>query len=55
VVHLATPLPHPAPARLGDAPAGHKYVLLDFVVENLRNTQGIEFATSQRLRRVDLE
>jgi hypothetical protein len=45
--------PLPVPAKLGDAPAGHKYVLLDFVIENLKNTQGIEFATSQQLRLVD--
>ena len=34
-------------------PAGRMRVVLDFVIENLKSTQGIEFATSQQLRLVD--
>ena len=30
-------------------------VVLDFVIENLKSTQGIEFTTSQQLRLVDPE
>ena len=33
--------------------AGRMRVVLDFVVENLKSTQGIEFTTSQQLRLVD--
>ena len=29
------------------------HVVLDFVIENLKSTQGIEFTTSQQLRLVD--
>ncbi len=33
--------------------ASHMRVVLDFVIENLKSTQGIEFTTSQQLRLVD--
>ena len=33
--------------------AGRMHVVLDFVIENLKSTQGIEFTTSQQLRLVD--
>jgi len=33
--------------------AGRMRVVLDFVIENLKSTQGIEFTTSQQLRLVD--
>jgi hypothetical protein len=39
-----------APASLAPPPAGSTRVLLDFVIENLKSTQGIEFQTSQQLR-----
>lgn len=41
------------PAILGAASAGRERVVLDFVVQNLKDTQGIEFTTSQQLRLVD--
>jgi hypothetical protein len=44
-------LPTPAaPPALPKPPAGHDYIVLDVVVENLKATQGIEFQTSQQLR-----
>jgi len=47
-------LPPLAPAAdIGAAPAGREYVVLDFVIENLKDDQGIEFTTSQQLRMVD--
>jgi hypothetical protein len=41
----------------GNSPpaAGRMRVVLDFVIENLKSTQGIEFTTSQQLRLVDPE
>ncbi len=49
---LVLPSP-PTPAALGTPPAGRENVVLDFVIQNLKDTQGIEFATSQQLRLVD--
>lgn len=47
-------LPSPAlPAALPPPAAGRKQVVLDFVIENLKSTQGIEFTTSQQLRLID--
>lgn len=44
-------LPRPArPAALPPPAAGREQVVLDFVIENLKTTQGIEFQTSQQLR-----
>lgn len=44
-------LPSPAqPAALPPPAAGREQVVLDFVIENLKTTQGIEFQTSQQLR-----
>jgi hypothetical protein len=44
-------LPDPArPAALPPPAAGREQVVLDFVIENLKTTQGIEFQTSQQLR-----
>lgn len=44
-------LPRPeVPASLPPPDAGQTRVVLDFVVENLKSTQGIEFQTSQQLR-----
>jgi len=44
-------LPDPArPAALLPPAAGCEQVVLDFVIENLKATQGIEFTTSQQLR-----
>jgi hypothetical protein len=44
-------LPRPAlPASLAAPPAGRTRVVLDFVVQNLKSTQGVEFQTSQQLR-----
>lgn len=45
--------PLAAPATLGTPPAGREYVVLDFVIENLKDTQGIEFQTSQQLRMIN--
>jgi hypothetical protein len=42
---LSVALPPPA--------AGREHVVLDFVIENLNSTQGIEFTTSQQLQLVD--
>ena len=48
-------LPTPArPALLPAPAAGREQVLLDFVVENLKPAQGIEFQSTQQLRLVDL-
>jgi hypothetical protein len=47
-------LPRGEPPAVISAPAaGRMHVVLDFVIENLRSTQGIEFTTSQQLRLVD--
>jgi hypothetical protein len=44
-------LPNPAPsAALAPPAAGREHVVLDFVIENLKSTQGIDFQTSQQLR-----
>ena len=41
------------PASLPPPAAGREYLVLDFVIENRKSTQGIEFTTSQQLRLVD--
>jgi hypothetical protein len=47
-------LPSPAPHELVSPPAaGLRRVVLDFLIENLSDDQGIEFTTSQQLRLVD--
>lgn len=43
-------LPRPEHPIAQPPPAGREHVVLDFVIENLRATQGIEFTTSQQLR-----
>jgi len=44
-------LPAPAPSSaLPPAAAGHEYVVLDVVVQNLKKDEGIEFQPSQQLR-----
>jgi hypothetical protein len=46
----------PRPERLVTLPkpvAASEQVILDFVIENLKTTQGIEFTTSQQLRLID--
>lgn len=43
------PSPEPPPP-LPPPAAGREHVVLDFVIENLKSTQGIEFTTSQQLR-----
>lgn len=40
-------------AGMSPPAAGRMRVVLDFVVENLKSTQGIEFTTSQQLRLID--
>ena len=40
-------------AEMSPPAAGRMRVVLDFVVENLKSTQGIEFTTSQQLRLID--
>jgi hypothetical protein len=49
---LILPSPTPAPALPFPQP-GFEHVVLDAVVENLNEEQGIEFTTSQQLRLVD--
>jgi hypothetical protein len=46
---MVLPKPDPSPALPAPA-AGHEYLVLDFAVENLSSTQGVEFQTSQQLR-----
>jgi hypothetical protein len=46
---LVLPIPAPSAALAPPAP-GREHVVLDFVIENLKTTQGIEFQTSQQLR-----
>lgn len=46
---MVLPKPDPSPA-LPAPPADHEYVVLDFAVENLSSTQGVEFQTTQQLR-----
>lgn len=49
-------LPRTEPTTLlPPAAAGRMRVVLDFVIENLKSTQGIEFTTSQQLRLVDAQ
>ncbi len=43
----AVPADFPAPA------AGREQVVMDYVIENLKSEQGIEFTTSQQLRLID--
>ena len=46
----------PSPTRSASLPppaAGRELVVLDFVIENLKSTQGVEFTTSQQLRLID--
>ena len=46
-------LPRPEHPIALPVAAGHEHAVLDFVIENLKATQGIEFATSQQLRLID--
>lgn len=46
-------LPRPEYHIAPSAAAGREHVVLDFVIENLKATQGIEFTTSQQLRLID--
>ena len=49
-------LPRSEPSAEISPPAtGRVRVVLDFVIENLKSTQGIEFTTSQQLRLIDPE
>jgi hypothetical protein len=41
------------PAGIPPPAAGRMRVVLDFVIENMKSTQGIEFTTSQQLRLID--
>lgn len=43
------------PAGIPPPAAGRMRVVLDFVIENLQSTQGIEFTTSHQLRLIDPE
>ena len=49
---LVLPAREPS-AEMRPSASGRTRVVLDFVIENLRSTQGIEFMTSQQLRLID--
>jgi hypothetical protein len=49
---LVLPSSGPPPSLPAPA-AGRELVMLDFVIENLQSTQGIDFTTSQQLRLID--
>lgn len=49
---LILPRPEPPPP-LPPSTADREHVVLDFVIENLKTSQGIEFTTSQQLRLID--
>jgi hypothetical protein len=51
---LVLPRSEPS-AKISPPAAGRMRVVLDFVIENLKSTQGIEFTTSQQLRLIDPE